>query len=76
MTGARVGLNAFDMFAFHHCRVYLRRRKRPTWLGKGLSSHEVWLIFHDRKDAKRQSMDFSTWIILSRRKKRKYEPFV
>ena len=37
---------------------------------------EAYLACHDRKDAKRQAMDFSTWIILSRRKKRKYEPFV
>lgn len=65
-----------DNFAGRFARVYLMRRY-PSYKSRAayLSNYNIWRQFSDRKDPKRQAMDFSTWSILSKRKKRKYEPF-
>lgn len=71
----------FRDFALSFTRVYsLRRgsflyRKKIPLLTASMPEAIRWKAFRDRKDAKRQTMEFTTWSILSKRKRRKYEPF-
>lgn len=69
-------LHDWDKFAARFANVYLARRW-PSYKSRSayLSNYNVWYQNHDRKDAKRQTMDFSTWYIVSKRKRVKYEPF-